>query len=1497
MTHTSNSSPSSNSSATPNTGSDTASTANRLSRTHDSSHHGPTVMSATETSNGSKSADSGLRPGSSSSRKKSSGAHSGSRPGSASKTLSAAAARVEQTLRSLSAEANGVGDGSSVGAGSDGGSVTASESQNASGSAALSNTANTAASSRTATVPYPAPSVGLPVPTTIATSLLNLEVKVLTQALGAENQWVEQGDGRVSFCDFTIRVTAPKPSKEGSLKERKASGTAAGSSTGVTDSESLASSAASQDGVKNGSPAAAAAVAGDKSQSVLSNTVSDLDDDEDDEVVILEDTISNDTPFVGENCCIVWNSFEKQLSLCLMYASEEGYSASWSALVALQDKSYPPFRYDLLERCRPAGDNSTLAAGDSESSATPMGDSTNKAGEEVVLPYAYFIHERHDPPLGFIEQHALSCSIMEHHHASNPALYADKETVIAMLSIANADLLDHLVSDQIFPLLLTGLQCNGESAEWVVPAPLRALCVPPEITSWIAKDRRITFLQESVLPMCCKDEMKTELMTKYSTLSRRIRNDIVCGLLTCDDLFDQASEALRVLPPVMSGTPSGPGTAATGSMTTRSRIGSIDSSANTSITSLSSGASPVTAPLANDTLVQAQKAEQQVLAHLHFFLELVTLSIAELGREMVGPIVSKVYQCGLLYSLSLVAERFAMPANVAAIFVKRLTDGSPNNNNNNGGLGANRRTGNATVGSAGGANGSGASGTSVTTPNGANFYSPAVEQELAALLDATLVRINERQEEQLMNGYVRTPILSDPLKYNGLVTFMVRQLIVNGAGASSSGAARSNVSGGLLPIPKRIMRDNMSSSNPFVLFHVLGLHDDEGSAASERVLDPENTLVRNQFHSFIITKYLAHATRGTMQPVPLPPSLGGVAARNAPIVRFDNAAAAQNGTTRAPHHDGAEGSTSTTVLGVPNTGVGVGAGANGANGGSGAHGCGGNGGTAGGNSNANGSPSPSPVLPLPQGVTPALIRVLEYLVALTNRANRELVLKTVFHPKSHILHFIEGACDTLCNTDGMGGRCQVGLDVLCGCVRFLKVVITQMALPTSEQDENPLPSYATSPEPLSAAQMTTICRQLTVERDTFGYLLRAYNKLGGVRRNTVFHSSLLSVLDIIGKCPAKEPEDKSTNNLRDVRDYLFYKHLVRLPEVFARRFREELLDEVSQRLGREASHSPNDSVSVLSSTTGSDLLRSSSKLRFVDEVEAVAGGVDGTVVPGSVMDPAIMASMVSAEERQRKRNARSTLDQWTATVTHVMSSPSQVRAVAPLALSEENGGRSSAPVAPTSPPPPSVGARVSPPMTINITRPSSTSTGSPRSLRVEAGVSNRGTGGASPLPLSGDEVSAAALSHLANGAPSAATSAEDGAALSSDPPIVHAGSPVNVNGGSTPMLKPTAPKNEKPLGRPRNFASVLEASAKNAENGCSKSRSVPNMTTDMLSPPSSPEEQRLSKSGTMAPPIPLARSNSTGEGAEPNPGPPSSPIDNVILPRIKKRVSASGRRI
>lgn len=392
-----------------------------------------------------------------------------------------------------------------------------------------------------------------------------------------------------------------------------------------------------------------------------------------------------------------------------------------------------------------------------------------------------------------------------------------------------------------------------------------------------------------------------------------------------------------------------------------------------------------------------------------------------------------------------------------------------------------------------------------------------------------------------------------------------------------------------------------------------------------------------------------------------------------------------------------------------------------------------------------------------------------------------------------------------------------------------------------EGDENPLPSYISHNDPLSSALVTMICRQLTVERDTFGYLLNAYNCVGGARRNSVFHSSVLAVFDIISRCPAKESHDASANNLRDVRDYLFFKHLHRLPDIFARRFRQAMLDDVSARLGREALRSLNDSVSVLSSTGGSELLRSSSKLRFVDELEAASGGCDGTVVPGSVMSLTVMASVANADEKQKKRhNGRASMEQWNVGANHNVNSPSPVRAVAPLTLAEDHKGSPS--------PPPQTHS--SPPTTISISRPNGS-----RQLQSDLLNSNSAT---SPSPGDGG---------LAGG-------------------------------GVGGTLKPSAPKNEKPPGRPRAFVGVSDGAAASGSsggatspastppsNGLSSSSNALGHRDEFISPVTSPN--------TGEPSLTNAHGSSSGNGtAITSP----SGADGTVLPMLVKQGSFSQKR-
>lgn len=845
-----------------------------------------------------------------------------------------------------------------------------------------------------------------------AEQLLNLEVKVLTQQLGTANQWAIRAEGRVTFSDLTIRVYAiPK-----------------------------------DDGLHGKSKSA-----------------------DDSELIVLEDSITTETPFVGENCCIVWNSVEQQLSLCLMYASEEGYAASWSALVAMQDKTYPAFGFDLLEQC-----------------SSKLTD---------PLPYNTIINTEYDPPLGFIERHALSLSVIENRHYDNPALYSSKDVVFAMLEIANVDLVEYFISPEVYPLFAASLGCSKEPAVWTTPTGLEKLQLSDELVSYIVKDLHLISLQEEVLEV----EKNPEIVAKMKSLGDKLRNELACTLLSSDRTLTQAKEALMIMPPASTDTSS----AADGS----------DISPKVSYDRYQSDVL--------DKMTACSKAEQQVAAYLHFFRCLVRLCLTELGPDLLGPIILKIFHCGLLEALSFVAERYALPKGLSAGFLAAL-------NEDRGGRQFGR------------------SGNAVVQPNatitGNTCYNKVIEYELTCLLDSTVIRLNERQEDQLMNDIIRSPILAEPSKYNGLMTFLFRQ-----------------------HLSERVDGVERNAGNPFLLFHILGLHDDETVMPEDRELSTvsEPAAVKEKFQSFVVSKYVPLVARG-MLAVPSPP-------KEVPLVQFQ-------------------------LTGSPKT------------------------------------------LQLPQGISPPLIRVLEFLVLSVNPESKSTLLKAVFSHKSVVLQYIEGCFETASKDSSAIRR-----DVLCGNVRFLKAILSQLMPESYSSGLDRMSVPTSSPQSVPRNTVTQICRALTVERDTLGYVLQAYLDYGGHRRNSLFHSSVLSMLDLIVRKQSTTKSESEGNDLRDVRDYIFFKHFDKLPRFFSERFRQSLLAEITTRLGEETGYLG--SVSVLSSVAGSELLRSTSKLRFVDEVEAATGGVDGTVKPSTIsgLSPNMVANMQDAAEDKMKKRMRATV--------------------------------------------------------------------------------------------------------------------------------------------------------------------------------------------------------------------------------------------------------------
>lgn len=278
-------------------------------------------------------------------------------------------------------------------------------------------------------------------------------------------------------------------------------------------------------------------------------------------------------------------------------------------------------------------------------------------------------------------------------------------------------------------------------------------------------------------------------------------------------------------------------------------------------------------------------------------------------------------------------------------------------------------------------------------------YSNAVDVEITALLDATVVRLNEKQDEQSLHEIFRLPILEHPESHHALLTYLVKHITsplyaflpsTGAAGSTSSSTASTPMTvtqqqtagkgavpafataAPLIATQASLPIESGVGLNRFILFHLLGLHDDEGSSSTERTLDPINAAKRDQFHSLIITSYLVPACRGT-----------GALSRGSSKTSLFTAAFAT----------------------------------------------------------APADLTPATIATL--GISPAFIRLLTYILALSSPTNKLALLDGMLHPKALVLRYTE-LCAQLSATKPR----QIRTDVVCGNVRLLKAIVT---LPNAEQ--------------------------------------------------------------------------------------------------------------------------------------------------------------------------------------------------------------------------------------------------------------------------------------------------------------------------------------------------------------------------------------------------------------------------------------------------------------
>lgn len=628
---------------------------------------------------------------------------------------------------------------------------------------------------------------------------IDLQVKALAQPLGCENAWNELGDGRVEFHGYTIRVvTYPSASLQVP-------------STASEQADAVSSSEPSPTSVDRNSTSADEAAACPQ--------------------VILEDVINDETPFVGENSCIVWNSLDQELSLCMMFATDVAFQAAWSALAAVQHKAFPPLGADLFETCRLQTDDSTAGADD-------------KSSARDAVPYCDVLHFNYSPSVGMIERHAFAVSLMEHGHLHRSELYKDVDTCHNLLRLGQADLIEHLAAPAVYPLFLKGLDANAVPPRtWQIPHGLsHTLRTSKELEGILNTATCLHHLKHDVLPLGTEEEA----VPVIDSVIHRLLNEAACTLLADDALLKTAVDELDVLPvPEDGNTPLSRSTTPTEAAPAAPGIGDA-------------------APTATAKKeMSCAEAERHVADHLRFFTSIISLSITAFSKELVAPVMGKIFSHGLLVTLARVAERFTQPqyallaSDSARLSNQSSTSRQVSPENNTSSRPSSSSTSKAPAPPVN-KEGSRRPPRSNRAKQPQLMYSSLVEDELAALLDATLVRLNERQEEVAINDFFRGPILDNPQQYAGLLSFLVRQLQRTcGKAVSKEQLASASLQrlSALVPWEKRF--DDIS--HRYLLYHLLGMHDDEGSSSSERALDADNTSRRNEFHAFMIRQFIGPA--------------------------------------------------------------------------------------------------------------------------------------------------------------------------------------------------------------------------------------------------------------------------------------------------------------------------------------------------------------------------------------------------------------------------------------------------------------------------------------------------------------------------------------------------------------------------------------------------------------------------------------------------------------
>ncbi|ORC92238.1 uncharacterized protein TM35_000044520 [Trypanosoma theileri] len=633
------------------------------------------------------------------------------------------------------------------------------------------------------------------------TLLLDLEVRVLVQPIGEKNQWAEKGIGRVNINGRAVIVMADQPPTEVAPHRRN-------------------------DSDKAPTPKRSIDVFREELFVRLMTTGGSSDDFSWDQVIVLE-VFSEDTPFVAENNCIVWNENSGRNSICLAFASSDAYIAVWSTLLAAQRKPIPNslLKLDLLRLCKPFPESTVQSDG--------KGDTNTHEDEKMmllVLPYSYYIHKDYNPPLGYVERHALSMSIIHHGHALNPALYSDPVTLRVLLDIATVELLDYIIKEPMYSHLA---KCFGSTPpkEWTIPHQLSKLVITKELKDTMSNILRLHHLEREILV----DKVDDEVSANIKQLFQQLQGKALRQIIENNNLVLRAKNALLAAP-----------------ISKESLVSLIVSSKGVQNEQVENPEKN-SVDYSEVDLKRLLSAEKQVFSYLHFFRSVVGLAVSDSTEKLVTPAVSALFDAGLLEALSIVAERYCLQKEsrhlcwneggkgVCASTLFGLEEKKPTGEHY-------IRTRYLT-----------------STNTSPNIYSPRIEKELISFLGTVLLHIDSDHEGAMRNLMFRIPIMSEPAKYKGLFKFLLQQITFGFRKEMNKGP----------------LREPICFERTQLWFDLLGLNEKKKPPSIDgTVQKDDNVNSREVFLTYFIQKHLLPWIRGGMQPVPPAPNKSTVENKN-----------------------------------------------------------------------------------------------------------------------------------------------------------------------------------------------------------------------------------------------------------------------------------------------------------------------------------------------------------------------------------------------------------------------------------------------------------------------------------------------------------------------------------------------------------------------------------------------------------------------------------------